>query len=240
MSGQVLSSQYIVSSSRIVRPCSPWGCRWIGHWRTTGSTVCSSVPYSQVVEGATFHLWKQERKRPTPVWRRLSRTHAVLEREIPGGWVPVSGMKARSHAVFSNHSAFHRRSAQSAALLLLSDELMRNECLNLRRRAFALDGQVSAEWSRCPGSMVRRARDSGAPLRRSSAGWMPARIRRLYAGEGNRDPVTIRVWALRHQTGAPYSAVAWTRAKVALATTRCCSNTPTTATAPPQECDAWC
>ena len=64
--------------------------------------------------------------------------------------MPVSGMKARSPAVVSNHSAFHRRSAQSAALLLLSDELMRNECLNLRRRAFALDGQVSAEWSRCP------------------------------------------------------------------------------------------
>ena len=35
------------------------------------------------------------------------------------------------------------------------------------------------EWSRCPGSMARRARDSVAPLRRSSAGWIPARIGRL-------------------------------------------------------------
>jgi len=47
---------------------------------------------------------------------------------------------------------------------MLSDELMSccaavtNGCLDLRRRAFALDGRVSAEWSRCPGSMARRAR----------------------------------------------------------------------------------
>ena len=36
------------------------------------------------------------------------------------------------------------------------------------------DGRENAEWSRCPGSMARRPRDSVAPLRRSSAGWMPA------------------------------------------------------------------
>jgi len=40
-------------------------------------------------------------------------------------------------------------------LLLSSDELIRccaagtNECLYLRCHAFLLDGQVSAEWSRC-------------------------------------------------------------------------------------------
>jgi len=51
---------------------------------------------------------------------------------------------------------------------------------------------VSAEWSRCLGSTARRARDSVAPLRRSSAGWMPARIGRLFAGVGRRHPVTIR------------------------------------------------
>jgi len=36
------------------------------------------------------------------------------------------------------------------------------------------------------------ARDSVAPLRRSSAGWMPARIGRLSAGVGHKQPVTIR------------------------------------------------
>jgi len=81
--------------------------------------------------------------------------------------------------------------------MFLSDELMRrcavgtNGCLDLSRRAFTLDGRASAEWSRCPGFMARRARDSVAPLRRSSAGWMPARIGRLSAGVGRRHPVTI-------------------------------------------------
>jgi len=34
ISGQVLSSHSVVSSSRTVRPCSPWGGRWIGQSRT--------------------------------------------------------------------------------------------------------------------------------------------------------------------------------------------------------------
>ena len=59
-----------------------------------------------------------------------------------------------------------------------------NGCLDLRRRTTALDGRVSAEWSRCPGSMARRAGDSVAALRRSSTGWMLARIGRLSAGVG--------------------------------------------------------
>ena len=64
-------------------------------------------------------------------------------------------------------------------------------------------------------------------LRRSSAGWMPARIGKLSTGVGRRHPVTIRktslmvvsvrrVWALRHQTGAQYSVVEWTMARVAI------------------------
>jgi len=114
---------------------------------------------------------------------------------------------------------------------LLSDKLRSccaadtNGCLDLRRPAFALDERVSAEWNRCPDSMAWSVRDSVAPLRRSSADWMPARIRRLSAGVGRRHPVTIRkaslmagsmrrVWALRHQTGAWYSAVECTRARV--------------------------
>jgi len=41
ISAHVLSSHWIVSSSRTVRvrPCSPWGGRWIGYSRTTWSTV---------------------------------------------------------------------------------------------------------------------------------------------------------------------------------------------------------
>jgi len=179
-------------------------------------------------------VYKQVRKRPTSVRRRLSRTQALLGRLTPGAWIPVSGMRMRSFVGLSAHSVFHWWSVQCAArILMLSDELMSccaagtNGCLNLRRRASALNGQVSAEWSRWPGSMARRTRDSVAPLRRSSVGWMSARIGRLSAGVGRRHPVTIRkaslmagsmkrVWALRHYTEAQYSAVECTMAKVAV------------------------
>ena len=79
----------------------------------------------------------------------------------PEGYLPVSGMKMRSLVGLSALSAFHWWSAQCAArMLLLSDKLMScyvagtNGCLDLRRRAFALDGQVSVEWRSCPGPMA--------------------------------------------------------------------------------------
>jgi len=147
---------------------------------------------------ATPHLCKQERKRQTPVRRRLSRIHAILGRVIPGGWVPLSRMNVRSLAGLSKRSVFHRWSAQCAARMLLYDEMVSccaagtNGCLDLRHRAFALNGQVSVELSKCPGSMARRAKNSVAPLRRSSAGWMSARIGRLSTCVGRRQPITIR------------------------------------------------
>jgi len=108
---------------------------------------------TQATEGVISHLCKQERKRSTLVQRRLNRAIAVLGRAIPRGCVPMSRMEVRSLVALSNHSAFHRWSAQGAALLLSSYELMRccsagtNGCLDLRCRAFPLGGQVSAEWS---------------------------------------------------------------------------------------------
>ena len=154
-----------VSSSRTVRPCSPWGGRWIGLLRTTWSTICSSAPHSQASEEAIPHLYNQDRRCPTPVRRRLSRTQALLGRVILGVCVPVSGIKVRSLVGLSAHYAFHWWSARCAAhMLLLSEKPMSccaagtNGCLDLRRRATALDWRVSAEWSRCPGSMTRRPR----------------------------------------------------------------------------------
>ena len=187
----MLSSHSIVSSSRTVRPCSPWGGRWIWHCRTTWSTVYSSAPHSQEAEEAILHWCKR---------KRLSRTHAVLGRVIPGGWVPVSGMNMRSLVRLSNHSAFHRLSASARLtyVIELSDELM--ELLSdgykwvsrFERPCIRTRWPVRAKWSRCSGSMPRRARDSVAPLRRSSAGWMPTRLGRLSAGVGRRHSLTIR------------------------------------------------
>ena len=111
-------------------------------------------------------------------------------------WVSMSEMKLWSLIVLSNHSAFHRWSTQWVTVLLLSDKLMSycaagtNGHFNLRRRAFAL-GQVSAEWSRFPGSKAQHARDSVAPLWQKSVGWMPMRMGRLSAGVGCKYPVTI-------------------------------------------------
>jgi len=64
-------------------------------------------------------------------------------------------------------------------MLLLSEKLMSccavgtNVCLDMRRRATAFDRRVSAEWIQMFRLHARRPRDSVAPLRRNSAGWMP-------------------------------------------------------------------
>jgi len=137
----------------------------------------------------------------------------------------------RSRVGLFVHSTVHWQSVYCAARVLSSYKLVRccgagtNGCLDDRRRAFALDGRVSAEWSRCPGSIARRARDSVAPSRRNSAGWMPTMVGKLSADVGRRHAVTIdkaslmvvsmrRVWVLRHQTGAQHSAVECIKARV--------------------------
>ena len=71
-------------------------------------------------------------------------------------------------------------------------------------------------WVLC--TATRRARERVALLRRSSDGWMPAKAYKSSVGVGRKHTVTRRkVWliglsmrralALRHQTGAKYSAV---------------------------------
>ena len=232
----MLSSHSIVSSSRTVRPCTPWGGRRIGQWRTIRATVCSSAPHTQATEAAISHLCKQEQKRRTSVQRRLSRIHAVLGRVIREGWAPMSGMNVRKSCSDLQPLRIPLVIRPEHALLLLSsDELMSyccaaatNGCLYLRCRTFQQPGgHVSSEWSRCSGSMAQHAKDSVAAFRRNSAGWMPSRIDRLSAGVGRRNPVAVcknslmigsmrQVWAQRHQAGAQHSAVERTMAKVAV------------------------
>ena len=75
--------------------------------------------------------------------------------------------------------------------------------------------------------MPRLAKESVAPKRRSSAGWMPEKVGRWSVGVGRRHLVTMRkasfktlsmrrVCALRHQTNAQYSAVELTKDRAAL------------------------
>jgi len=69
--------------------------------------------------GGHTRLYQQERKRPTPVRRRLSRTQAFLGRVIPGVCVQVTGIKVRSSEGLSAHLAFYWWSAHCAARMLL-------------------------------------------------------------------------------------------------------------------------
>ena len=171
----------------------------IGHWRTTWSTVCSFAPHSLAAEKGIPYLYKQERKRPTLVRRRLSRTQALLGRVTAGGSVPMSGIKMRSRVGLSARSAFRWLSGPVRRTYMVvvrwTDELLcggYNWVSRFEAPCICTQWTVSAGWSRCPGSMARRIRDSVAPLRRSSAGWMPTRIGRLSAGVGRRDPITMR------------------------------------------------
>jgi len=118
ISEQVLSSHSIVSLSRTIRPCSLWGGRWIGLWKTC-SSVCFSGPHSQAAKKTTPHLCNQEWKLLTLVWRPLGWTHTVLRKAIPGGW--VLRLKVQSLLGLSNQSAFHRciLSTHCAACMLL-------------------------------------------------------------------------------------------------------------------------
>jgi len=81
-----------------------------------------------------------------------------------GGWVSVIKCGVLWGCPPIPHSIGDPLSA-TARMLLLSDELVSccvavtKGCLDSRRRASAFDGRVSAESSRCPGSMARCARD---------------------------------------------------------------------------------
>jgi len=84
-----------IVQNRQAMHCSPWGAQWIGHWRATWLTVCSSAPYSQAAREAISHLYKQEQKRLTPLRRRLSWSQALLGRVILRGGCQCRGWKCR-------------------------------------------------------------------------------------------------------------------------------------------------
>ena len=99
-------------------------------------------------------------------------------------------------------------------------------------------------WCKSGSLLPLRASGSVAPLRRSSAGWLPARRGSLSAGAGRGNLITVRkaslmigsmrrVWALRGQAGA-HSGVEWTRVKMTV------RYVVARASKPPQESDAWC
>ena len=81
------------------------------------SAVCSSAPHSQDAVEAMPHLCIDDRKKPTPVWRRFSRTQAGLGSPIPGGRAPISSKNECRREVPSRHPMLHLWFAHLAALL---------------------------------------------------------------------------------------------------------------------------
>ena len=219
-------SQHLVSSSKTVRPNIPRGARCVGHCEIMWSAVCSLAPHSQFGKGARPHLYMDEPKRPTPERRRLSLTQEALGRLMPIGLVLTLGMKSWSPEILSEYSMFHLAFVHWATRVPIVDRLSSsfraagtNGCLDLSLFLSALCGPTRQPCRIWSGSReLRLARERVAPWRRSSAGWMPESTGRYSVGVGSRHPETMRnaslstlsmrrVCALRHQTGAQYSAV---------------------------------
>jgi len=69
--------------------------------------------------GGHTHLYKQKRKRPTSLWRRLSRIQVLLGRVISGGLGAGVADESAETCGLSAHPAFHWRSAYCSSHMLL-------------------------------------------------------------------------------------------------------------------------
>ena len=188
-------------------------------------SACSFAPHSQAAVEAIPQLCVSERERPTPVWRRLSLACADLGQLNPSGVGTTSLINVWSLEAFSHHSMLHLYSSHRATLVpdwarsfSSSNAVGTNGCLDLSCRSCPPSGDTSLSYRRCFGTRARRARDNSVFWRRSSVGWMSAKIKRLSVDVGHRHPVTMLkaslmglsirlVWALRHQTGVQHSPV---------------------------------
>ena len=139
-------------------------------------------------------------------------------------------MKARTLEVLFKWSAFHLCYVHCFTWMSSLDKLPNsfhaastNGCLNL-----ILPRCASCCPTNCPCStwseswIARFAKESVAPSRRSSAGWMPAKTGKSSVCVGRNHSVTMReasmrmlsmrrVCVLRHQTRAQYSAIEKTK-----------------------------
>ena len=115
MAGHVLGSHLAKLSFTASRSRIPFGWRYMGQDVIIWSAVCSCAPHSQDAVEAKHILCIDDRKRPTPVRRRFSRTQAGLGSPIPGGKAPTK--KECSREVPYRHPMLHLCSAHLAALV---------------------------------------------------------------------------------------------------------------------------
>ena len=83
MAGHVSDSHLAKLSYTVSRPRISFGWRYMGQDVIIRSALCSCAPHSQYAMEAMPHLCIDDRKKPTPVRRRLSRTQVGLGSPIP-------------------------------------------------------------------------------------------------------------------------------------------------------------
>ena len=168
----------------------------MGHPIRTWSAVCSAAPHSQFGEGARPHLCMDERNCPTPVLKRLSLTEAARGKPILIGLAQV--LVTQTGRIFT----ILRIPLMICPLRSADDKSPAR--LSKRFRAAGTNGRLdlSLSWRasedplkkhyRSGSKDSRWAKESVAPSRPSSAGWMPENTGRWSVGVGRRHPVTMR------------------------------------------------
>ena len=96
--------QVLIHSELSRIPCGWW---YMGQNVMIWSAVCSSAPHSLDAVEAMPHLCIDDRKRPTPVRRRFSRTQSGLGSPIPGGRASTSSKNECRREVPSRHQMLH-------------------------------------------------------------------------------------------------------------------------------------
>ena len=117
MTGHVSDSHLAKLSFTVSRPQIPFGWRYMVHDVIIWSAVRFSAPHSQNAMEAMPHLCIDDRKMPTPIWRRFNQTQAGLESPIPSGRTSTSSKNECRREVLSCHPMLHLWYAHLAVLV---------------------------------------------------------------------------------------------------------------------------
>ena len=174
-------------------------------WRVKRTTCCYVI--CRLVLSAHLHAEVflpysscvgKERKRPTLVRKRCSRTPKGLQRCISDSRASMLEMNWWSVVAQLPFSVFQKCSAQCVGLIRWSRFGIRSlaadtkECFDFKCRVCYGSRQVILLWSRCLG-LAPRFGGLGwvsACLRQNSTGRIPARTDRYSGSVGRRHPVT--------------------------------------------------
>ena len=229
---------------------------WLDIGGQLGSTVCSSAPHSYAAEEAIPHLYKQERKRPTPVRGLLCRTKALLVGVIPAGWAPVLGMKVSES----------RKVVQPLHLPLVIRPLRRTYVVIFRwTYEFLWGEQRCVSWFHMPCirpqwtgerwvEQVSWLHGTACYCKSSSFATKLSRLddcknrkvvrwyRTLSSSRNSQGVVDGRVSEAGVSTATPHMSAAlccWIEQGKGGCSQRCCSSIPAKASKAPPKCDAW-